>query len=160
MTATTTKDVQVALADLVSVCRDGRNGFELAASEIMDTDLRFELMDYSVQRDVFGLELKETLGESGEEPDADEDEGTVAGHLHRAWMDLKGALGSKDRQVVLACCEHGESAAVEAYHKALAADLPPSTRNLVQMQCDAVQRAHDRIKQLRESLGIRQATDA
>jgi uncharacterized protein (TIGR02284 family) len=70
--------------------------------------------------------------------------------LHRAWIDLKSALGGSDGSI-MAACETGEDSAVQGYQKALEEDLPENVRALVMRQFQAVKSAHDQVKALRDS---------
>jgi uncharacterized protein (TIGR02284 family) len=77
--------------------------------------------------------------------------GTVTGSMHRAWIDLKAAVTSRDNQAVLEECERGEAAAVVAYENTLREELPGELRALLEQQCDGAKRNHDRVRQLRDS---------
>ena len=81
------------------------------------------------------------------------DEGSsVTGTIHRAWIDLKSALTSKDNKAVLNECERGEDYAVKSYQTVLKAqDLPSALKSVVEKQYQGIQAAHNDIKSLRES---------
>ena len=62
-------------------------------------------------------------------------------------------MSSDEPHAVLAECERGEDAAVANYRAALnETELDSESRALVQRQASGVQEAHDRIKQLRDSV--------
>ena len=84
----------------------------------------------------------------GAEPDTT---GSVAGALHRGWMDLKSALGGGDH-AILAATETGEDHAITQYTKALEETLPAPVRDLVQRQLQSVKQAHDKVKAMRDAL--------
>ena len=78
--------------------------------------------------------------------------GSVAGATHRAWMDAKAANASAQAHAILSECERAEDLALKAYRESLqTADVDAQTHTLVQRQYEAVQLAHDRVKQLRDS---------
>jgi len=78
--------------------------------------------------------------------------GSVAGALHRGWIDLKAAVSAKDEHAVLAECERGEDSAVEEYREALEhSELPPEVHGVIARQYASVQEAHDRVRDLRDS---------
>jgi uncharacterized protein (TIGR02284 family) len=133
----------------MDVCRDGVKGYETAATAVKDPTLRAELMQYSVQRDQFALQLEDAISDLGEPVS---EYGSFTGSLHRAWIGVKGALTSHDSHAVLAECERGEDSAVDTYADAMSHEMPPSIRDIVEMQSDAIRRVHDRIRRLRDSL--------
>jgi uncharacterized protein (TIGR02284 family) len=75
--------------------------------------------------------------------------GSVAGALHRAWIDTKAALGGGDK-AILEAVEQGEDKAKEAYQKAVSGSLPGNIAEIVRRQAASVQRAHDKVKGLRD----------
>jgi len=148
MATSTASETRHVLKELVETCKDGQEGFRLAASAVKDVDLRSELQEYSMQRTEFARELTEALDALGSEAP---ESGSVAGGLHHAWMNLKSAVTSRDPHAILADCERGEDSAVEAYRNALQAGLPVSIYPIVERQSEAIQRVHDRIKELRDA---------
>ena len=145
-----TQDTTSTLNDVIQTLKDGQKGFQTAAEDIESSELKSLFSEYSLQRSKFAGELQElerSLGES--EP---EDEGSIAGALHRGWIDLKSALASRDEYAILAECERGEDVAVKAYKDALDdPDLPANVRQTLQTQYAGVKAAHDRVKALRDS---------
>jgi len=88
-----------------------------------------------------------------------ETSGSVAGSIHRGWINLKSALSTNEPHAVLAEAERGEDAAVAAYRKALDTpghDLP--TQDLVSRQYADIKAAHDHVKMLRDSATYRKAS--
>jgi uncharacterized protein (TIGR02284 family) len=138
------------LNNLIETLKDGQEGFRAAAEDVESSNLKTLFSEFSLQRSKFAGELQmlaRTL--SGEEP---EKSGSVAGAVHRGWIDLKAALVSRNEHAILAECERGEDSAVAAYRDALeSGKLPSSVVTAVQAQADAVKDAHDRIRDLRDS---------
>ena len=85
------------------------------------------------------------LGEPGKKVS-----GSVSGALHRAWIDTKASLGGGDK-TILESVEKGEDNAKDTYQKALSASLPPSVAEIVRRQAASVQKAHDKVKSLRDT---------
>lgn len=137
------------LNNLIETLNDGQEGFRSAAEDIQSPDLKSLFTKYSSQRAQFAGELKELVLTLGDSP---ADGGSVAGAVHRGWIDLKAALMSKDDHAILAECERGEDVAVAAYRKALEEELPAHVRAVVQRQAGDVKSAHDRVRNLRDSL--------
>ncbi len=139
------------LDDLIETLKDGQQGFREAAEDVQSHELKTLFGEYSLQRSQFAGELQSLAHSLGEkEP---ETMGSVSGALHRGWINLKSALSSKDEHAILTECERGEDSAVAEYTKALAEEgLPGHVAEILQMQYKAVKAAHDRVRDLRDSL--------
>jgi len=136
------------LKDLIETCKDGHHGFTTAAEDAKDLELKSLFQQFASEREQFARELQTRIRSLGGDPDQS---GSVAGSLHRGWMDLKTAIASHDAHSVLAECERGEDAAVKAYREALDKDIDLATRDIVSRQFAAVQTAHNRVRSLRDS---------
>ncbi len=136
------------LNNLIETCRDGQNGFADAAEHIENPQIRTFCLEQSRKRAQFVGELQQEAMALGGDP---ENSGSAAAALHRAWIDLKSALGGGDH-AVLAACETGEDAAVKAYDNALKEALPVPVRSVIERQRQSVKQAHDQVKSLRDQL--------
>lgn len=146
-----TKTISI-LNHLIQTIKDGQEGFKTAAEDVKSQDIRALCHEISQQRAVMAGELQK-LARSLGEPDP-EDSSSLAGTLHRGWINLKSAVLSRDEHAVLAECERGEDSAVAEFKKALdSAELPVQARDLVQTQFGSVKAAHDRVKALRDLYG-------
>jgi uncharacterized protein (TIGR02284 family) len=74
-------------------------------------------------------------------------DGTNAGALHRGWMTLRGLAGARDHAIVLET-ERGEQAAIAAYENALNDLIPPTVRDVIERQRDALRSTNRRIRTL------------
>jgi uncharacterized protein (TIGR02284 family) len=137
-------DAQVisTLNNLLQTCRDGEEGFRMAAEGVESLELKELFRGYSRQRASFAGELKDEVRRMGGEP---AEGGSVTGSLHRGWMGLMAALTGADKHAVLDECERGEDAALAAYRAALGVDLPANVRALVERQFAEVREARQRI---------------
>jgi len=145
--STTTTNIASILNELIETCRDGQAGFRSAAENVKSADYKSLFAELSAQRQGFITELQ-GLARSFGQP---ETSGSVAGSLHRGWIDLKAALTSGDEHAVLAECERGEDSAVAEYRSALEHDeLPSNIRRVIEDQAAQVQAAHDRVRDLRD----------
>lgn len=136
--------------DLIETCKDGQQGFDTAAKDAKDAELARVFAQYAAQRAEYVRELQQRVRALGGDPDQ---HGSVSGSLHRGWINLKAALSSHEPHAVLAECERGEDAAVKNYSEVISAfEIDTETRAVVQRQAAGVQQAHDRIKQLRDSV--------
>jgi uncharacterized protein (TIGR02284 family) len=136
------------LNNLIETCKDGQEGFQQAAEGVQDSSLKSLFYEYSQQRSQFVGELQGLVREFGGEA---ETSSSVAGALHRGWINIKSVITGQDDAAILNECERGEDIAKNAYKDALAADLPSNVASVVQTQATQVQQAHDRIRGLRDS---------
>src|SRR5437763_8816503 len=133
---------------LIETCKDGEYGFRSAAEAIQDPETQRLFNRYSEERRGFAAELQAVVHGAGREP---EERGSVAGALHRGWINLKSAVTGKDEHAVLAAAETGEDSAVNAYKEALDhGELPAEVRPVVERQCARVKAAHDQVRALRD----------
>jgi uncharacterized protein (TIGR02284 family) len=146
--AESTKEYISTLNDLIETCRDGEQGFRDAAEHIQRQDLRSIFNEYSKQRSQFAAELQSLVSRIGGDP---QNSGSVAGSLHRGWVNLKSAITGRDDHSILAECERGEDSAVRNYQDALSHDLPSDVRSGVEEQYRQILEAHNRIKSLRDT---------
>lgn len=145
MTDPAAGDVVRLLRELHATCRDGEDGFRLAASELTDSDLRERFIRHAHRRAGLASELVAELQQAGAESPAG---GHVTGAIHRGWMRLKGTLTGQDDAAILAEAERGEGVAVEAYRSALGRELPPDLRPVLARQLEDVEAAHAEIRGL------------
>lgn len=143
------KDIITTLNGLIETLKDGEQGFEQSAGGVDDPQLRATFTQFSQQRSRFASELQTEVQSMGEsEP---EDSGSASGSLHRAWINIKSAVTSRDRHAILAEAERGEDSAVAAYKSALEKDLPAPVQEIVRRQQTEVKAAHDKIRNLRDA---------
>ncbi len=143
----TTKTAAV-VEDLVKINNDRIEGYEKAATQTDEGDLKqlFEAMITDSRHNA--TELNKYLRGMGEERERDS---TLAGKLYRTWMDVKGSFGGSDRRAILATCEYGEDAAQKSYNTALEHDfLPADIRLTISNQRAQLRRSHDQIRHLRD----------
>lgn len=141
-------DVISTLNTLIETCKDGQEGFQQAAEGVERSDLKSIFYQFSQQRSQFAGELQGLVRELGGDP---ETSSSIAGSIHRGWINIKSAVTGRDDEAILNECERGEDVAKNAYKEALQANLPANVAEVVQTQAAAVQSAHDQIKALRDS---------
>ena len=134
---------------LAEICKDGEKGYKEAAEHAKSSDLKSFFWTESSERGRFATELQSVLTKFGKTEK--KEAGTVAGALHRAWIDTKVGLGAGDKSI-LESVEKGEDEAKEAYQEAIGASLPADVAQIVSRQARSVQNAHDRVKSLRDSI--------
>ncbi len=135
--------------DLIETLEDGKDGFARAADKLAESerpDLSGKMRGFSDQRARFSAELEQMAATYGD--DIDED-GSIAGAVHRGWMAVKDAIAGSDPAGVLDAAEQGEDHAVAEYRDALSKDISPNLRAVIERQFAEVQQAHDEVKALR-----------
>jgi uncharacterized protein (TIGR02284 family) len=135
-----------ALNNLIETCRDGQNGFADAAEHIQNPQIKTFCLEQSRTRAQFVGELQQEALALGGDP---ENTGSTAAAIHRAWIDLKSALGGGDH-AILGAAETGEDSAVKAYDNALKEQLPAPVRAIVERQRQNVKQSHDLVKTMRD----------
>jgi uncharacterized protein (TIGR02284 family) len=144
------KDNAVTVIErLAEICKDGEKGYKDAAEHAKSSDLKSFFTTESSERGRFASELQSVLTKLGKTEK--KESGTVAGAMHRAWIDTKVGLGAGDKSI-LESVEKGEDEAKEAYQEAIRASLPSDVAEIVSRQARSVQTAHDRVKSLRDGL--------
>ncbi len=145
----TINDTIKTLNDLTEVLKDGQHGFQTAAKDVKAPELAQIFQGYAKQRGEFAAKLQAHVAALGAEV---EKTGSIAGSVHRGWINLKSALSTNEPQSVLEEAERGEDAAVAAYRKALEQkNVDSATRDLISSQSTAVKAAHDHVRDLRDS---------
>jgi uncharacterized protein (TIGR02284 family) len=136
---------------LVKINNDRIAGYENALESTHDDDIDlksiFRKMANDSQNNV--RELSYLIEKTGGEVATDS---TVPGKIYRAWMDVKAAFTSGDRNSLLSSCEFGEDAAQKAYDAALASDaeIDAPSRQLIMQQKTELKSSHNIIKKYRD----------
>ncbi|HUR66257.1 MAG TPA: PA2169 family four-helix-bundle protein [Chitinophagaceae bacterium] len=137
------------LNDLIRINHDRVEGYEKAASQTKEEDLRSIFQNMSDQSRQFAGELERVVRQEGADP---ADGTTNSGKIYRTWMDVKATFGGDDRKGILASCEFGEDAAQTAYRTALKDDdLDAPVRTIIETQQTSLKDAHDKIKLMRDA---------
>lgn len=141
------------LNDLIEINNDRIAGFEKVIVDIKDEniDLKTLFERYVDQSRKNGQELAALVGsyskvETGK---------SVAGTLHRVWIDVKSLFGGSDRASMLSEAERGEDAIKKAYNDALTSgELSADVSSVVSEQAGKIKQAHDEVKALRDTAKI------
>lgn len=136
------------LNDLIETCKDGQEGFKTAAENIRNSEFRRLFNIFSQQRAQFVAELQAEVHRLGGDPERG---GSVAGSIHRGWINVKSMVTRTDEAGIIAECQRGEEAAVNSYQEALKADLPLDVQYVVKRQYMDIKDAYDRIRILQRA---------
>ena len=141
-------DVTVkTLNELIETLKDGQNGFKSAAADVKDMRVKSVFTELASERTRLAGELQSEVSRLGGEP---EKTGSASAAVHRGWINLKSALGGGEKSI-LDEAERGEDVAVKSYEKAMQAKLPPDVAGVVRRQYEEVKKAHDKVRDLRDS---------
>lgn len=138
------------LNDLLTRNYDAEKGYANAAEEVNDEALKDFFLSYSKQRNKFGHEIKDQINKLGGEIH----KGTsLAGDIHRGWMDLKGLLTGHDEDAIINECIRGENTALADYKKVMDDEsLDSETREVIRSHHQKIQEAILKIKELHQIL--------
>jgi uncharacterized protein (TIGR02284 family) len=145
----TTKDIINILEKLIETCEDGKKGYEDAATDVKDTNLNREFLQFSKQREQYREDLKEKINLLSANENVP-GSGSISGLIHRGWMNLKSALSINDTKAILKEVIKGEESAVKNYEEALQNDLPGEINTMIRIQYSGIVEALDRMKSLSE----------
>lgn len=137
--------------DLIKVLEDGRDGFATGADKLEadgEAELAATFRQRSQQRGAFADELQALAAAYGDQID---ESGSVAAAIHRGWLIVKDAIAGSDPKGVLDAAEQGEDHAVSEYRKAVAEDISPELRLVIERQQAEVLAAHNQVKALRDA---------
>ena len=140
------------LNTLITINNDRIEGYETAAEDIEDQDLKTLFAAFSSTSKTCKQHLTDEVNRLG----GTAAEGTLtAGKLHRVWMDVKAAITGKDRKAILGSCEYGEEFAKDTYEKALENDtenLTAEQQTMIKAQHTLLNADHDKIKSMSDVL--------
>ncbi|MAY73322.1 MAG: histidine kinase [Phycisphaerae bacterium] len=134
--------------DLIEINIDSSKGFAEAADKIENSDIATFFRRCGERRDVFARELQRAVATSGEEPKTS---GSLAGTLHRWWLDLRGTVQDGDEHGVLSEAERGEDAIKGRYESVLKSTTGSPLNATLQEQYVSVKNDHDMIRDMRDA---------
>lgn len=138
------------LDHLLVLCTDGAAGYRKAASLVKDERVRRLLEDNAILREEVASVIGYALAGLGH-PRAEH--GSLAGALHRRWIDAIALVEPGDTGALLRACAQGERETIAAFASALGRTLPDDVRIAVQSQLGRVLAASAALN--REELNLR-----
>lgn len=138
-----------ALNQLIQINNDRIEGYEKAAKETTDNELKMLFERFASKSNMFKSQLNSEVVKRNGKPN---ESTTTSGKVFRVWMDFKAALTGKDRKAILSSCEFGEDAAQEVYDDVIKAGigLPTDIMQIITSQKSTLRHDHDEIKKLRD----------
>lgn len=142
----TRSDILDKLNQLLSRNTEAEKGYQQAAENAKDAELKSLFMAQSRQRGEFAQELDREIRALGGTPDHDS---SLAGDLHRAWINVKTAFTPNDDKATLEECKRGDQVALDDYSEILHdTTLMASTRELLLRQKERIMAAHSGMSRL------------
>lgn len=145
-----TKDATV-LNTLIATLLDSVDGYQKSAGDIDNQALADKFNARARERQSAVTKLQAAVASAGGNP---EDDGTLAGGAHRAFLNLKEAVMGRDDKAIVAEIERGEDYLKNKFETALAdVDLSPAARAAAEDAWQSVRAGHDEMSALKHSMG-------
>ncbi len=145
-----TNDDTTILKTLTSTLNDSVNGYRDAADHAESGPFQQIFRDNATERERVAGELAGEVRRLGGTPDED---GTVLGKTHQAWLDLKAAVTGRDDKAIINEVERGEDYLKEKFEAALKDDtLASESRVIVERAYQSVRKGHDQISSIKHGL--------
>ena len=141
----TDRSERAVLNHLIETCKDAERGFRHVAEHAADPMLKSLFLDIASQRARFAADLLPHAQRLG---GASAHDGTAIGALHRTWIDLRSAIFRGDPVAAIQEAERGEHFSRGVYRDALESILPPTARELVEVQYAELRRTGERLREL------------
>lgn len=133
-------EILEALNKLLTRSHDAEEGYQEAAKNAKDPELRSLFLAQSRQRAEFATELDREVRATGGEP---ENSTSLLSSLHRAWITIKSSISSDDDKATVQECHRGDQESLDDYNSVLQqTDLAASTRELLLRQKQSIESAH------------------
>lgn len=143
-------DQTTILKTLTSTLNDSINGYREAAELAEGSQFQQIFRDNASERERVAGELAGEVRRLGGTPDED---GTVLGKTHQAYLDLKAAVTGRDDKAIINEVERGEDYLKAKFEAVLADDkLTSESREIVERAFQSVRKGHDQISQLKHGL--------
>ena len=147
-----TKDTTV-LNTLIGTLLDSVEGYRHAGEGVERADLASKFTARATEREGAVRALQAAVTAQGGTP---EDDATVLGGIHRAFLGLKEAVTGHDDQAIVNEVERGEDYLKGKFETALQADdLGAETRSAIGAAWDSVKSGHDEMSALKHSMDAR-----
>ncbi|WP_334165047.1 PA2169 family four-helix-bundle protein [Phenylobacterium sp.] len=150
MDATHERAVKV-LNSLIETTLDSANGYEEAAENIPDGQLKTLFAERARRRMDLSRQLQEEVRTFGGTPEHDQ---SMLGKAHNKFVDLKNAvMGGASEKAVIDEVERGEDVIKGKFEHAMRdGELPANARAVVSQAYETIRADHDQISALKHSM--------
>ena len=145
-----TDENTATLNTLIATLIDSVEGYQKSAADV-DNPRYAELFQARAQERQGAVDLLQAaVVAQGGTP---EDDGSLMGSIHRAFLSLREAVSTRDDAALLAEIEHGEHYLKDKFETALDSDtLADAPRAAVQTAWNSVKAGHDEMWQLKQAV--------
>jgi uncharacterized protein (TIGR02284 family) len=144
----THKETVNVLQGIIEKNYDAEKGYKKAMQDAKNPVLKGFLQQQAAQRSRFATAIDQKLRQLGETP---KESGSVAGTIHRAWIDIKSSLSGNDDEAVLKEVIRGEKASVDEYKDVLKKhNLAPEITLELQSQLGDIQNTLNKVKRIED----------
>ena len=127
------------LNHLTSIAEDGKNGYEKAAQNADDVNMKDLFLRFGHQRTAYSQELRALIKNMGGIAGS---YNGIAGSIHRGWIDIKSAVLPENTSAIIYSCAVGEAAAIRAYTEALNSEyITGNIRSVISGQLSGIHAA-------------------
>ncbi|MBW2962016.1 ferritin-like domain-containing protein [Mesonia aestuariivivens] len=132
------------LQSLLEKNYDAEKGFKKALQDTNNSNLKEYLKYQAVKRNRFATEIDKHIHELNEQPI---EKGSIAGDMHRTWIDIKTAFTNNDAEAVLEECIRGDKNSLEEYEEKLKDyNFPAEIKSTLITQVDEIKMTLNNIK--------------
>jgi uncharacterized protein (TIGR02284 family) len=143
-------DDKTTLNTLLATLTDSVNGYRESAEKIESGDLKQLFLDFGEERSRVAEDLRAEVRRLGGDPN---DDGSILGKSHQAFLDLKSAVTGRDDKAIINEVDRGEDYLKEKFEAVLESDkLSGESRSIVERAFESVRRGHDRISQIKHRM--------
>lgn len=136
------------LNQLLEKSYDAEKGYKKAIEDTDSTRLKTFFQERAATRSQFATEIHNELHKLNVEPKTT---GSVTGKVHRAWMDFKNTLTSKNEEAILEECIRGEKASIQDYKEVLGQNaLLTEVTPVIEKQLLSIQNTLNTVKKLED----------
>ncbi len=137
------------LNDLLEKAYDAEKGYKKVAEHVDNPRLKTFFNQKAAERSGYINELSNTLRTHGME--ISENDGSVSGSLHRAWIDTKAFFSMDNDESMLEEVKTGEKAAIKDYDDILTDnDLSIPVRDVLLKQKNSIQASYNKADYLED----------
>ena len=136
------------LQELIQINIDSRDGLREAVGQIENGAVSHLFRDVEAEREQQAEDLCALMENNHQHPTTS---GSMAAVVHRAWMDIRNAVGGGD-VALLSEAERGEDKMVEAYEQALEHNPGSAVSDVLHRHSRRVKQSHDRVRELRDRM--------
>lgn len=144
-------DISV-LNSLIKTTLDSVKGFKDAAEDVNAGTYQGLFSQFASDRSSVATRLQSEVSRLGGKP---EDDSSFLAAAHRAFMNLKELVSSRDDRAIIEEVERGEDYIKGKYAEALGdAELSPTVRSVIQEGYTSVRAGHDQVSALKHRTAV------